>query len=64
MTNLNTKIQQAQRIQIGARYTNGTQTAEVIEVRPLGWVWLRNIETQEKVGYGITAFRTEWWRIG
>jgi hypothetical protein len=52
-----------QRVPEGALYTNGADLAQVTQVQPLGYVWLSDIATGSKLGYGICAFRREWWRV-
>jgi hypothetical protein len=52
-----------QRVPEGAIYTNGTDLAQVTQVLPLGYVWLNDLATGRKQGYGICAFRREWWRV-
>jgi hypothetical protein len=66
---MNTMLTQAartaltQRVTEDAIYTNGHDYAEVTQVLPMGYIWLRYMETGRKQGYGIVAFRREWWRV-
>lgn len=66
---MNTMLTQAartaltQRVTEDAIYTNGHDLAQVTQVLPLGYVWLSDLATGRKQGYGICAFRREWWRV-
>jgi hypothetical protein len=50
-------------VEIGAYYTNGQQLAEVVKVYGLGHIMLRDSSTEEWLGFGISAFRRDWWRV-
>lgn len=50
-----------QRVQEGAIYTDGQRIAEVTKVYDIGFIEMRDCSTESMIGFGISAFRREWW---
>lgn len=52
-----------QRVHEGAIYTDGLRIAEVTKVYDIGYVVMRDSSTEHNLGFGIDAFRREWWLV-
>lgn len=58
-------MSQVERVQLGAYYTDGKRLVEVVRVLPsgIGYVYIEDCLTYDCFGYGISAFRKDWWLV-